>query len=81
MKSITVCVVKKNKNKVELQDKLDRTNRQLNEFKDKYVKFMNEYNATLLELEDLKKDNKEMAIESCVLAILLFVIMAVLALG
>ena len=69
------------KDKVELQNELDRTKKELKEFKDKYVNAMNSYNATLLECEDLKKDNKEMSIETCVLAILLFVIMAVLALG
>lgn len=69
------------KDKVELQNELDRANRQLKEFKDKYVSAMNVHNATLIELEDLKKCNKEMSIETCVLAILLFVIIVVLAIG
>ena len=69
------------KDKVELQNELDRTNKELKEYKDKYVNAMNSYNATLLELEDLKKDNKEMNIETCVLAVLLFIVSVVLALG
>ena len=69
------------KDKVQLQNELEREKKHVKEFKDKYVSAMNVHNATLLEIEDLKKDNKEMSIETCVLAILLFVIMAVLALG
>ena len=71
----------KAKDKVELQNELDKAKKELKEFKDKYVNAMNSYNATLLELEDLKKDNKEMNIETCVLAVLLFIVSVVLALG
>lgn len=69
------------KDKVQLENELERENKQLKEFKDKYVKAMNVHNATLLELEDLKKDNKEMAIESCVLAVLLFIVTVFVILG
>ena len=69
------------KDKVELQNELDRKKKELKSLKEKYVNAMNSYNATLLECEDLKKDNKEMNIETCVLAILLFIVSVVLALG
>ena len=69
------------KDKVDLQNELEKERKQVKEFKDKYVSAMNVHNATLLELEDLKKDNKEMSIETCVLAVLLFIVIVVLALG
>ena len=36
------------KDKVELQNELDRAKKELEEYKDKYVNAMNSYNATLL---------------------------------
>lgn len=69
------------KDKVQLQNELEKERKQVKEFKDKYVKAMNVHNATLLKLEDLKKDNKEMAIESCVLAVLLFVVSVFVVFG
>lgn len=62
------------KDKVELQNKLENE-------KEKYTKLLDIYNDRVKELEGLKNDNKEMSIETCVLAVLLFIIMAVVAVG
>lgn len=61
------------KDKVELQNELEKTEKELKEYKDKYVKAMNNCNALILEREDLRKKNKEVNRNFFIVSILMFI--------
>lgn len=61
------------KDKVELQNELEKTEKELKEYKDKYVKAMNNCNALILEREDLRKKNKEVNRDFFIVSILMFI--------
>lgn len=64
------------KDKVELQNKLEKTEKELKEYKDKYVKVMNNCNALILEREDLRKRNREVNRDFFVVSVLMFISIA-----
>lgn len=61
------------KDKVELQNEFEKTTKELKEYKDKYVKAMNNCNALILEREDLRKRNREVNRDFFVVSILMFI--------
>lgn len=64
------------KDNVELQNKLEKTEKELKEYKDKYVKVMNNCNALILEREDLRKRNREVNRDFFVVSVLMFISIA-----
>ena len=69
------------KDKVELQNELEKTTKELKEYKDKYVKAMNNCNALILEREDLRKKNREVNRDFFVVSILMFISIALVIFG
>lgn len=61
------------KDKVELQNELEKTTKELREYKDKYVKAMNNCNALILEREDLRKRNREVNRDFFIVSVLMFI--------
>lgn len=64
------------KDKVELQNELEKTTKELKEYKDKYVKAMNNCNALILEREDLRKRNREVNRDFFIISVLMFISVA-----
>lgn len=69
------------KDKVELQNELEKTIKELKEYKDKYVKAMNNCNALILEREDLRKKNKEVNRDFFIVSVLMFISIALVILS
>lgn len=72
---------KKVKDKVELQNELEKTTKELKEYKDKYVKAMNNCNALILEREDLRKKKREVNRDFFIVSILMFISIAIVILS